>query len=399
MKQSERISKETDFLKLMEILSLPRPNGSQALKKTRKKLSAWLDEHNICHQVQTFKLYPYFLEIGGIWLLLTQVLLVYSIWKQWGWVSIVISLVSLLVSILETRGTPILSQLISDVGENIVIEFEPAKEVRQELILSAHYDSKTELLSERWANFFMAKLPIGMLLSIVLGLFGVVGWFMPDSAEAGSSLIYYTSLVLTVPLLLIFTPIGINFIFGQWGKPSEGAIDNGAATAILMDVASRIANAHSTNYTKLTIVVFCGEETVVQGSRAYVRQRDFPYSTYALNLELMGQNGDYVIWEKIGDPFGSFPTDHNLNRTLELLVEEHNDSKLVFHSGPVGTDTLPFIQAGIPSTSFASLDTKLGFSGLHRPIDNFDRVAFHKLTNTSRILMTLLDQTDKDKSM
>ena len=390
MKQSERTVKKTDFRKLMEILSVPRPNGSQALKDTRKKLSDWLDKQGIPHQVQTFKLYPYFLEIGGIWLLLTHTLLAYSIWMQWGWVSLAISVVSLLVSVLETRGTPILSWLVPDVGENIVIEFEPEGEIRQELILSAHYDSKTELLSERWADFFMGKLPVGMLLSLAIGILGVVGWGLAGSAENWSSIIYLTAATLTIPLLAIFIPISINFIFGQLGAPSEGAVDNGAATAILLDVANKLAENGNAYYTKMTLVIFCGEETIVQGSRAYVRQRDFPYPTQAVNLELMGQNGDYLIWNKIGDPFGSFPTDVKLNRQLEELVQQHTDSQLVFRDAAPGTDTLPFIQAGIPSTSFASLDTELGFGGLHRPIDSLTRVAMSKLPETASLMLGLI---------
>lgn len=394
MKQSERTDKKTDFRKLMEVLSMPRPNGSQALKDTRKKLSAWLNEHNIPHQVQTFRLYPYFLEIGGVWLLLTQVLLAYSIWMQWGWISLVISVVSLTVSVLETRGTPILSWLLSDVGENIVVEFEPQMETRQELILSAHYDSKTELLSEQWADFFMGKLPIGMMLSLALGILGVVAWVVPNSAEIWSNLIYNLSIALIIPLLFIFLPISVNFIFGQLGAPSQGSVDNGAATAILLDVAKQITNASKLRYTKLSIVVFCGEETIVQGSRAYVSGRDFPYPTQAVNLELMGQNGDYVIWNEIGDPFGSFSTDAILNDQLNTIVQKHTGRCVVFYDAAPGTDTLPFIQTGVPATSFASLDSMLGFGGLHRPADNIGRVAMEKLPETSYIMTNFVKHTD-----
>ena len=262
------------------------------------------------------------------------------------------------------------------------------------MILSAHYDSKTELLSERWADFFMGKLPIGMLLSLVLGVLGVVGWGLADSAETWSNSVYFVATILTAPLLFIFFPISINFIFGQFGAPSRGAVDNGAATAILLDVANMLAADEDAYYTKVSIVIFCGEETIVQGSRAYVRDRNSPYPTQAVNLELMGQNGDYVIWNKIGDLFGSFPTDIDLNQQLDELVKQHSGNPITFLDAAPGTDTLPFLQAGIPATSLASLDNALGFGGLHRPIDNLARVEMSKLPEGSEMLIDFVKCTD-----
>ncbi len=144
----------------------------------------------------------------------------------------------------------------------------------------------------------------------------------------------------------------------------------------------------------MPIVIFCGEETIVQGSRAYVHDLSFPYPTQAVNLELMGQNGDYVIWNKIGDPFGTFPTDTKLNKQLNTLVQKHTNKQIVFHEAAPGTDTLPFIQAGIASTSLASLDTELGFGGLHRPVDRIERVAMNRLPEISKILIDFVQTVD-----
>ena len=108
----------------------------------------------------------------------------------------------------------------------------------------------------------------------------------------------------------------------------------------------------------------------------------------------MGQNGDYVIWNEIGDPFGSFSTDAILNDQLNTIVQKHTGRCVVFYDAAPGTDTLPFIQTGVPATSFASLDSMLGFGGLHRPADNIGRVAMEKLPETSYIMTNFVKHTD-----
>src|SRR5687768_8963424 len=92
-----------DYEELMGILSIPRPNGSKALWATARALCDWLATRNpaIPYHLHTFKIYPYFLEIAGLWLITTQSLLALSIWLRWGWPSLLIAVVSLVIIILE----------------------------------------------------------------------------------------------------------------------------------------------------------------------------------------------------------------------------------------------------------------------------------------------------------
>lgn len=379
----------------MQILSVPRLNGSEALKQTRQALSDWLVEHEINHTIHRFRLYPYFIEIGGIWLVVTQILLAVSIWFRWGWVALIVAFASLVVVILETMGIPLVSRLLSDTGENIVIELEPQALSEQEIILSAHYDSKTELFNDQQRIFFMGKLPLAMGLTLLLGTLGIVNELLQNSTSKGTEILYIVSIALTVPLLALFIPLGVNFVFGRFASPSQGAIDNGASCAILLDIADQINKGVITlKQTKISVVLFCGEEVVVQGSRAFVSSRTFPLPTAALNLELMGQNGDYVIWEKIGSPIQSYQSDSSLNVLLTEIVNHHAETRLKLHDGPAGSDSLPFLTAGIPATSLASLDGELGFSGLHSPQDNLERIAYEKLPNSIALVENLLYKLD-----
>lgn len=391
--QREKIV-NAELAELMKNLSRPRLNGSRAVYETRIYLSDWLKSHGISSHLHVYRLFPYFMEIGGLWLVISQLLLAISIWLRWGWVAMPIAVVSLIVMILETKGIHILSRLLANESENIIVELIPNREVEQELILSAHYDSKTELFDDKRRNFFMGKLPVAMATALALGILGTLDTFVSRDTLLSSAL-FYTGIGLTVVQLGLFLPLGANFIFGRFAPPSEGAVDNGAACAILLGVARKLAEQQiSLDRTKVTIVIFSGEEVVVQGSRAYVKDREFPYPTIALNLELMGQGGDYFIWETIGDPFSAYSTAAQLNQDLESVISKTTQSQLRKANGPAGTDSLPFLTAGIPATSLASVDPMLSALGLHTPLDSLKRVSLEKIHEGVMVITKLLQNYD-----
>jgi aminopeptidase-like protein len=108
----------------------------------------------------------------------------------------------------------------------------------------------------------------------------------------------------------------------------------------------------------------------------------------------MGQNGGYAVWQTIGSPFQSFAADSALNTTLKEIIGEHTDADFTYLAGPAGTDSLPFAAANIPSTSLATQDSALGFSGLHTPADNLSRVTPEKVAEGVLIMEKLIAQID-----
>jgi hypothetical protein len=63
-----------DFAGLMRLFSCPRPSGSAAERATLAATRAWLDARRIGYQVHTFRLYPYFFEAAGAWLIASRTL-------------------------------------------------------------------------------------------------------------------------------------------------------------------------------------------------------------------------------------------------------------------------------------------------------------------------------------
>jgi len=306
-----------DYRELMGILSVPRPNGSAAERATARALREWLDRRGISYRVQAFRLYPYFFECVGLWLILSRSLLAAAVWARWGWWTLPIALVGLLGGALDVAlHWPLVTWPGARRGENLLVEFEPPG-AKREIILSAHYDSKTELLDHCQRAYLFRYMNLGILLTLLLGLWG------PLDAWLVSGAIHWIGVLLTIPLLLLAWGMGLHLSLGRTLKPSQGAVDNGAACAILLGLAGKLSKGEALPpETKITLALFTGEEVNMQGSRAYVKSRAWPLPASALNLEIMAQDGDYIYWEEDGDAFRVLPTTKSLNEMYAAAVEK-----------------------------------------------------------------------------
>jgi hypothetical protein len=386
-----------DYQTLMKILSVPRPNGSAAERETAHALGDWLTRQGIPYTLQTFRLYPFFFECIGVWLMLSRTMLAVAVWDRWGWWTLPIALISVLGGTLDIAlNIPLVTWLGARRGENINLEFEPPQ-AQQELIFSAHYDSKTEWLDHKQRMFFLKLIPFGILLTLLLGAWGPLdGWLMDTASGA---IIFWIGALLTIPLLALAWGLGLHLSVGRLLDPSQGAVDNGAACAILLGLAEHLSNEGSPpTDTKITLALFTGEEVNMQGSRAYVESRDWALSTGVLNLEIMAQDGAYIYWQEEGNVFHLLPTSKHLNELFSGSVEQ-----VTGHSaqpaGPVNSDGSSFLFGGIPAATVGTLDTCLGETGFHRPTDNLARVQMERIPEGVEILLTFLKEYSKSQKL
>jgi len=377
-----------DYQELMTYLSVPRPNGSSAERETAHALREWLTKRGIQHRVQEFQNYPYFFECLGIWLILSRTLLAIAVWSRWGWLTLPIALVGFLGGTLDIAlNLPLVTWFGSRNGENILIDLEPPQ-VRQEIIFSAHYDTKTELLDHNQRMFFLKRINLGLLLTLILGIWGLLDHRLMDT-DWGTP-VFWVGVMLTIPMLLLSWGFGLHLSLGRLLKPSQGAVDNGAACAILLGLAEHLFKEQDLlSDVKLTLALFTGEEVNMQGSRAYVRSREWPVPTFALNLEIMAQDGEYIYWEEDGNVFRLLPTSKYHNRKFSEAVQQVTGQP-ARSAGPVTSDGGSFLIAGIPATTVGTLDTHLRETGFHRPTDNLDRVVMERLPEGVEILLELL---------
>jgi hypothetical protein len=272
-------------------------------------------------------------------------------------------------------------------GENIIVEFSPP-DPQKELIFSAHYDTKTELLDHRQRMFFLKRMNLGIALTLLLGFWGPLQTWL--AGTPWESLALWTGVVLTTPMLLLAWGFGLHLSLGRLLKPSQGAVDNGTACAILLGLANELAGEKtSLEDIKITLALFSGEEVNMQGSRAYVKDRTWQVPASAINLEVMAQNGDYIFWEQDGSIFKLLQTSPALNKIFAEAVEVVTGLTAKPFS-PVNSDGASFLFAGIPTTTIGTLDKEVRETGFHRPTDNLDRVVMERIPEGVRILETII---------
>jgi hypothetical protein len=389
-----------DYQALIQIFSVPRPNGSKAERTTRQAVLSWLEHHHIPYRCETFRIFPYLFEGIGIWLLVSRTLLAVAIWCRWGWWTTWISLIGLLGGTLdEFLNLPMVSWIGAGRDENVLVEFSPPQP-RREAVVCAHYDSKTELLDHRQRMILLKMIPAGLAISLLLGILGPLDAWVRHTQPGLEITIYWTSAALTIPLLILAWGMGLNLALGRLLHPSRGSVDDGAACTLLLSLADALFNRKNPfdlKSTRVTLALFTGEEVDRQGSRAYAHSRTWPIPAICLNLEAMAQDGDYVYWQQDGSLLHLSPTDATVNRLLCQAVNEVS-GHLTIEAGPMLSDGASFLQIGIPTAVLGTYDRRFKDRGMHHPSDNPGRVDFRRLPEGVRILarfLQLYDQSDQ----
>jgi hypothetical protein len=387
--------KAPDYTGLMQILSTPRPNGSPAERQTLQALQSWLDQRGISYKLHAFTLYPNFWPCIGLWLIVSRSLLAWLIWQRAGWPALAVALVGLLGGLVDVATNfPLVTWPGLSRGRNLLVEFGPPAP-RQELLLTAHYDTKTELLDHRQRMFFVRSLPLGILLTLALGLLGPLDHFLLANGSPAAAWTYGLGLLLSLPLLFLAWGLGLNLSLGRLRPPSQGAVDNGAACAILLGLAEQVQNGSLTlTQTRLTLALFAGEEVNMQGSLAYVRGREWPLPARALNLEVMAQDGPYVLWEQDGFSLHLWPCASDLSQAITQAVQKVT-GQAPLRVGPVNSDGGSFLRAGVPATTLGTYDLQQRDRGFHSAKDNLERVVLARLPEAVEILSSFITDYDR----
>ena len=211
--------------------------------------------------------------------------------------------------------------LVRQTARNLVVRF-PAPQPRREVILCAHLDSKTELLDHGQREVLLRLGGPAMGLALLAGA-GMAAERLLVVGTA-SRTVHWLAFLAALPVAVYGLGMGASLVGGRFSRqPSNGAVDNGAAVALLLDLARRLHRGSlSLDHTAVALLFTVGEEAQMQGALAYVGGRTaWPLPTCAVNLDVVGQDGRYLLWEEDGTAMRRFPADATLNRALGSAVE------------------------------------------------------------------------------
>lgn len=380
-------------------LSRPRPNGSPELELAVERVCAWLHAEGIPVQSHDFVLHPYFMELLGLWLALAGLLLPVAALARWGWAGTVLALLAVAIPLLEVRFLrPTLTALVRRPARNLVVHL-PASQPSQEVVLCAHLDSKTELLDHVSRRTFLRLSRPAIGLALASGLLIGLETVMPSGTTR--LVAAWLAFALALPLAVYGLGMGVNLIGGRFSHASSsGAVDNGAAATVLLDLARRLNAADlQLRATSVTLLFTVGEEAQMQGALAYVRgtcqpgiRRDVPLVA-AVNLEVVGQNGGYLLWEQDGTAMAHRQTNADLNHSLVRVIEEVA-GETPLRGALINSDAFAFLRQGVAATTLGSYDAVLGGRGYHSVLDSPDRVDPERLQETVLVLDRFLRDLD-----
>lgn len=383
-------------MEILETIAVPRPNGSDEFYQTAAFIKEWLTEQGLSVGAHLFSMRPYFFEIVAATIIVAVLLFVYLAFFRKSWLAMVpVLLVGLVMLFEASLGTPVVSGLIRRDAENIVVTITPEKP-EQELILTAHYDSKTQPFDHQLRELiFQLIIP-----SVIAGaLLALLWWLLHRRGRQPARTFSLPLGGLLALLPLYWLLLALTFGGGFMAKPSPGAVDNGTAVAVLMELSKELKET-PLEKTAVTIVLFAAEELNAQGSQAYLRDhpRGEAIPAYNVNLELVAQEGDYVYWPEDGVFTNRYPTSAELNRILGEALSRVTGEEI----GPLEasfttiSDSGSFLAAGIPSTTLGNAGSpELGCSFFHSYLDNMERVVPERIDEMVQILkeFTLLFDT------
>ena len=376
---------------ILKTIAVPRPNGSAEFYRVAEYIKGWLAERNLPVETHLFSMRPYIYEIAAAAIIILTGLFIYLAFFRKSWLAALpVLLLGLLMLFEFSLGIPVISTLVQKEAENIVVSFHP-EGAERELIFSAHYDSKTQPLDHRQRELVFRLIIPSVAAGVLLAL---VWWGLHYRGRRPGKVLRLLPGGLLALLPAYWLVLALTFGGGFLARPSPGAVDNGTATAVLMKLSEEL-KALPLEKTAVTVVIFAAEELNVQGSQAYVRDRDREENALPccnINLELVCQEGDYVYWAEDGVFTTRYATSSELRGLLDEAVQTVTGQDLRLLEGGFTTisDSGSFLAAGIPSITLGNAGSaQLGCCFFHSHLDNLERVVPARINELVQILKEL----------
>ena len=182
-------------------------------------------------------------------------------------------------------------------------------------------------------------------------------------------------------------------------RRSAGALDDGAACALLVRLAERLHAAGPLPRTEVEVVLLAGEESGVQGSWEYARGRfkqppDLP--TAAINLEFIGAASDLAVFGKETFTLRAYPAAPGVVALLDAVHRQRRQKPLHVTWYGAATDARSFLAHGIPAATLTSdLPAHALPRGLHAASDDRARLDPAALDSTLDYLEQVVRLADR----
>lgn len=381
----------SDWAPLLPALTeAPRENGTPGLDAAASFIADQLRLAGVETQVHDFTAYPYEPIALGVGVFLLCCLYTYALRASREKLAIVAALLffALPVGYLDWQ-LPLTPGL--GVEESNILGVVPGLQPQKRLILAAHYDTKTELTDH------IVRLPVqiaGFALGCVALLTAIASWRFRDRRwlESASRIVAFSAFGYGVVFLAVFS--------GGLLRPdrSAGALDNGAACAVLLRAATTLAAGPPLERTEILFAFLAAEEVGAQGSWSFVRDHlpGLPaLDTTVINLDPIGASDQLTVVHREGGILRAYQPSPEVVALLDSVHRQQTGRPIGHTSGGGLTDAFPFLASGVPAATIISAVPPFVLPrGLHTPADSHDRIDSKSMDTTLDFVLRLLRSVD-----
>lgn len=357
---------------LPRLTEQPRENGTAALRETAAWLADTLQRMGLEVSTVAYVAHPYRLRLAGVVALIGGALYAWALRSRRPLLALGIAVAMPALLLLELdRYVPIVSWIGAAPQHHVVARL-PARQPTQRLILAAHYDTKTDLLDH------VQRAPIELLgLPVTALMVAGAAWAARRRYRTGPlpRVARVAGWAAALYGLGLFASLTAGALVPA---RSPGALDDGAAVAVLLRLAERLHAAGPLPRTEVEIALLSGEEIGVHGSWAYAEQRFASppaLPTGVVNLEFIGASSDLAVFGSEKFSLRSFPPDPTLVGLLDAVHRQQRHTPLHVTWYGAATDARSFLAHGVPAATLSSdLPGHALARGMHGAGDAPDRV-------------------------
>ena len=380
---------------LNELAELPRENGTAALHQAGTYLAEAFRAAGIETQSVSFTAHPLDARLLGLYVFILCIAYCCLIWKRHFLLAGVLSLLIPVAAILDVEfGLPLFGGFRGKRQENIVAHV-PARSPRQRLIFTAHYDTKTDLFDH------VVRAPIIAIAFPLCGLMiaaAFTGLATRKMSRPNKALERFANLVGAAAVLYGFAFL-LAFSAGTVVRArSPGALDDGAACAVLVRAAHDLAETPRLEQTDIEVILFSGEELGAEGSAQYVKSAFSAHDalpTYVVNLDPVGASSRLAVLGKEKRLLRSFSPDPRIVTGLGRVYRQIAGSSLSLTSHAGFTDGVSFAGHGIPTATLISEVPPFDIPrSMHSAKDSRSRIDLSSLDLTKRLIIRFAQESD-----
>ena len=382
---------------LSHLAEVPRENGTPAVHQAASYLVEAFRATGIEAQRLPYTAHPYETRFLGLFVLAVCLLYFFLAQRKRFLTAGLLSLLIPVVVVLDVEfGLPLFGGLRAERQENIMARIPTrSSSAKQRLIFTAHYDTKTDLFDHVVrAPIQVVGLPLCGLM-IVAAFTGLAARIMPSitkSTERLAKLVGMAALLYGPAFVLAFSAGAVLPV------RSPGALDDGAACAVLIRAAAELGQAPPLEQTDVEIILFSGEELGAEGSARYVKarfsERDM-LPSYVVNLDPIGASSRLAVTGDDRRLFRSYRPDPRIVAGLGSVFRQITGSPLSLTSRGGTTDAVSFEARGIPAATLISeVPPFIIPRGMHTAMDKRSRIDLSSLDLTKELIVRFAREAD-----